>query len=213
MDFTLAGLRNRILTDKLDDPDYDTTVVDNFINDAHSEVFNKLRLSFQEKIFKGDVPVNSNMFQLPADLANLEHCSITGVPGFHRMKMEWRDFFAKFPDADTDTAGEPVAWTLFGDNIIFSRPTDKAYTMNMFYIKKAPTLTEGTSVPATPQEFAEVLLLGAYARVQERDGDLAEAQGTRARFTEQLFDVIEKYGERSIIGPMYVDNAFTSNRR
>ena len=213
MDFTLAGLRQRVLIDKLNDPDYEVDVIDNFINDAHREIFNKLRLSFQEKIFNGAVPTGSNMFQIPADLANLEHCSITGIAGFNGMKMSWRDFFNKFPDADTATPGAPEAWTLFGGNIIFSRPTDKAYTMNMFYIKKAKTLTAGTDIPDTPEEFSEAILLGATRRVQEREDDLPEAQETQTQFTQQLYDVVEKYGERSISGPMYVDNGFTSSRR
>ena len=60
---------------------------------------------------------------------------------------------------------------LYGGNIMLSAPTDKDYTMTMFYIKKPKTLVDNTDVPELPEEFEELLVLGAYKRILDRNED------------------------------------------
>lgn len=52
MDYNLVGLRQRVRIDKLDDEEFDSGVIDNFINDTQRDIFNEYELPFQEKIFQ-----------------------------------------------------------------------------------------------------------------------------------------------------------------
>ncbi len=52
MAYILAGIRSRVQLDKLDDEEYDASIIDNFINDTQRDIFNECELPFMEKISK-----------------------------------------------------------------------------------------------------------------------------------------------------------------
>ena len=93
MEYNLAGLRNRVLVDRLDDDEFDPDVIDNFINDTQRDIFNQYELPFMEKIFSGSIPTGSTMFTLPEDLALIQSQVITGPDGKQHNKHQWVFFF------------------------------------------------------------------------------------------------------------------------
>lgn len=206
MNYTLAGLRQRVMIDKLDDEDFDPEIIDNFINDTQRDIFNQFELPFQEKIFSGVIPAGSTMFQLPADLAQVQSHSIAGVRNFMNNKARFRDFFAAYPDAVNEEAGAPSVWTQYAGNILLNAPTDKDYTLNTYYIRKPKTLDEDTSVPEIPEEFSELLVLGALMRVHDRneDGDLYDK--VAGQYERQLSNLVNRYGFRDASGPIKMKN-------
>ena len=209
MAYNLAGLRQRVVVDKLDDDEFDPDVVDNFINDAHKEILNQFELPFQEQIFKGAIPVGSTMFQLPADVALIQSQTVKGVMGFNGMKMAWRDFFNRYPDADSNDSAAPSTWSLYGRNILLSAPTDDEYDMTIYYIKKPTELNEDTSVPDVPYEFEELLVLGAFKRVLERNEDYDLAAVVGVEYEKQLNLLVGRYGFREADGPITMRNKQT----
>lgn len=200
MDYNLAGLRQRVRIDKLDDEEFDPQVIDNFINDTQRDIFNQFELPFQEKIFQGTIPAGSTMFQLPADLAQLQSQSLSSVPGFSGTKKKWRDFFELYPDNVNETPAAPSAWTLYARNVVFNAPTDQDYTLTMFYIRKPVLLTQDTSVPEIPEEFAELIVLGAYIRVLKRNEDFDQADYVQGEYDRQLDLLVSRYGFREADG-------------
>lgn len=213
MSYNLAGIRKRVLVDKLDDDNFDPEVVDNFINDTLRSIYNQFELPFQEKIFNGTIPAGSTMFQLPSDLAQLQGQSLGGVPGFYNNKMTWRNFIARYPDAVNNEASAPAGWALYGGNIMLSAPTDKDYTMTMFYIKKPKTLVEGTDIPELPEEFEELLVLGAYKRILDRNEDFDLGASVEAQYDKQLTQLVNRYGFRDASGPIIMKNQQIAFRR
>lgn len=213
MAFNLAGIRKRVLVDKLDDDEFDPEVVDNFINDTLRSIYNQFELPFQEKIFQGTIPAGSTMFQLPSDLAQLQGQSLGGVPGFYNNKMTWRNFIARYPDAVNNEASAPAGWALYGGNIMLSAPTDRDYTMTMFYIKKPKTLVDGTDIPELPDEFEELLVLGAYKRILDRNEDFDLGASVDAQFEKQMTQLVNRYGSRDASGPTIMKNQQIAFRR
>lgn len=206
MNYTLAGLRQRVMIDKLDDEDFDPEIIDNFINDTQRDIFNQFELPFQEKIFSGVIPAGSTMFQMPTDVAQVQTHSIAGVRNFMNMKSRFRDFFAAYPDAINETPGAPSVWTQYAGNILLSAPTDKEYTLTTYYIRKPKTLDQDTSVPEIPEEFSELLVLGALMRVHDRneDGDLYDK--VAGQYERQLSSLVNRYGFRDASGPIKMKN-------
>lgn len=206
MEYNLAGIRQRILVDKLDDDEFDPQIVDNFLNDAQRDIFNQFELPFQEKIFQGTIPAGSTMFQLPSDVAQVQSRTVAGVPGFNGMKMQWRDFFRSYPDADNETPGAPSLWTQYAGNILLSTPTDQDYTMTLFYIRKPKILVENGDVPEIPEEFSELLILGAFKRILERNEDFDLANEVEADYQRILLQLVNRYGARDADGPIIMKN-------
>lgn len=210
MDYNLAGIRQRVLIDKLDDDEFDPNVVDNFINDTQRDIFNQFELPFMEKIFSGSLPTGSTMFTLPSDVAVIQSQVITSPDGQQKDMangyLDFRTFNKLYPTPANNTASEVVNWTSYAGNMITSAPTDQDYTMTIYYIKKPKVLSQGTDVPDVPEEFSEALVLGALRRVQERNEDYDLAGQTQAAYTGMVMQMAERYGFRISNGPIKMKN-------
>lgn len=213
MDYTLQAIVSRVQTDKLDDDEFDTGIISNFVNDTQRDIFNQFELPFQEKIFAGTVPETSSMVNTPTDLALLQSVSMTDVPGFAAMRMNWKDFFEKYPDNTSADPGKPCAWTLYAGNIIFDKPTDADYTLTMFYIRKPITLTTGTQVPEIPYEFEELLVLGAYIRCLKFNEDNDQAAYHEGEYNKMLDLLVSRYGGRISPGSVKMKSRQVAMRR
>lgn len=205
MDYTLAGLRQRIVDDKLDDDEFDPDIVDNFINDAQRDIFNQFELPFQEKIFEGSIPIGATMVELPQDVALIQSQYLAGAPNFANRKMKFTDFFQKNQDIINEKPSTPDTWTQYAGNILLSAPTDKEYKLTVFYVRKPKDLLQNQDIPEIPSEFSELLILGAFMRIQKRNEDFDLAQNTEAEYDKQLMQLVNRYGLRST-GPIKLPN-------
>lgn len=206
MDYNLAGLRQRVLVDKLDDDEFDPNIVDRFINDTQRDIFNQFELPFQEKIFQGTIPAGATMFQLPSDVALIQSQTLAGVRNFAQLKCDWRNFFQAYPDVANETPAQPSYWTQYAGNILLSAPTDQEYTMTLFYVKKPQKLEEDANVPELPEEFSELLVLGAFIRILKRNEDFDLAAQESIEYQRILTLLVNRYGFRAADGPIKMKN-------
>ncbi len=211
MEYNLAGIRQRVLIDKLDDEEFDPGIVDRFINDTQRDIFNEYELTFQEKIFSGTIPSGSTMFQIPGDVAEILSQVVTSPTDGSQKDLKdsylaFREFNRLYPVPLNNQPGQISRWTLFGKNMIVSSPTDKPYTMTIFYITKPDVLTENSDVPQIPEEFSELLVLGAFMRVQKRNEDYDQAAITEGEYKNQLNLLVSRYGFRKSDGPIKMRN-------
>ena len=218
MDYNLAGIRERVINDKLDDDEFDPGIVDRFINDAQRDIFNQFELSFQEGIFSGAVPVDATIFQYPTDVAIAQSHVITAPDGsqkdLHDGYLDFRTFNSMFPTPANNTPGAIGYWTLYGGNILTSCPTDDEYTLTIFYIKKPTKLVEDDDVPQIPEEFSELLVLGAYIRVLQRNEDFDQADYIKKNeYNNQLDLLVSRYGFRKSDGPIKMKNQQVNIRK
>ena len=216
MDYTLAGIRQQVLVDRLDDDEFDPQVADNFINHAQRDIFRQFKLPFMEKIFSGSLPTGSTMFALPADVALPQSFTLADADGnnYNMMdtRMEFRPFNEQFPVPANNEAGPITNWTLYAGQLITSAPTDQDYTMTMFYYKTPVKLLQDTDVPQVPEEFSELLVLGALKRIHERNEDYDLAGAVTAEYTNQLSQMVDQYGYRIADGPIIMKNRQTRTR-
>ena len=201
MAYTLAGIRQRVLEDKLDDTEFTGAIVDRFINDTQRSIFNTYELPFMEKVFAGTLPLGEYIFAFPADYQILQALKIISPDGSIKdisdNYIPFREFNRVYPVPSNNTAGVPAAWTLHGNQLYLDKPTDQIYVLEMHYLKKPATLTDDGDIPALPYEFEELLVLGAYYRVLERneDFDLA-AFYKNGDYTDELDKLEARYGKR-----------------
>ena len=200
MEYTLAGLRTNIIQDRLDDDEFSQSTVDGFINDSIKEIFNQFELPFQEKIFAGTLPATSTIFALPKDLVQLQDAIITApedeATNLMSKYADFRSFNESFTTPSTNEPGNVETWTLYAGNIMLSRPTDKDYTLTLFYIKKPKKLELDADVPDVPEEFSELIILGAYMRCLKKNEDFDIATYVENDYNKELDLLVSKYGYR-----------------
>lgn len=201
MAYNRAYIRQRVLEDKLDDTAYNAGVVDRFINDAQKSIFNTYELPFMEKSFAGALPEAGYVYNLPTDLQTVVGLRMVEPQGkrfdLSQNYIPYKQFNRLYPTPEYNGVGTPRVWTLFGGKIYFDKPTDRVYTLEVDYIKKAVPLTDDAQVPEIPEEFEEVLVLGTYYRVLQRneDNDLAAYIKT-GEYTDELDKMVSKLGTR-----------------
>lgn len=201
MAYTLAGIRQRVINDKLDDTSYDTAIVDRFINDAQRSIFNTYELPFMEKTFAGTLPDGGYVFTFPGDYQTVQSLKVVDPTGDRQditaNYIPFRQFNRAYPVPTQNPKGKPVIWTLHGNRLYFSQPTDKVYTLELYYVKKADTLIDDGQVPELPSEWEELLVLGAYYRVLERNEDFDLASFYKnGDYTDELDKLESRLGKR-----------------
>lgn len=205
MEYTLSELRRDVAIDMLDDEEYDAGIIDRALNKTQREIFNQFELTFQEKIFSGTIPTASTMFKYPTDLALAQDHIVTSPDGqqssLKHLYIPFERFNQMYPTPANNKPGPITAWTSYGGNIITSAPTDQEYTIDFYYIKKPALLKADTDVPEIPEEFSELLVLGAYIRIAKRNEDLDLANVAVQDYAAMLNKLVERYGYR-MTGPI-----------
>ncbi len=150
------------------------------------------------------------MFKLPDDAALVQSRVVTSPDGSQRNikpgYIAFREFNTSYPTQGNNTPAAISYWTLFANNMILSQPTDKEYTLNLFYIKKPKTLTQNSDIPEVPEEFAELLVLGAYMRILSRNEDTDLKTTVEAEYNQLLNMLVNRYGYRQADGPIKMKN-------
>lgn len=201
MAYDLSYIRDRVLDDKLDDTSFDPDIVDRFVNDAQRSIFNTYELPFAEKVFAGLLSIGDYIFAFPDDYQALQALKIVDPNENRRditkLYMPFRQFNESFPTPANNTAGTPGAWTIHGSRLYFDKPTDQAYTLELYYLKKPTKLEDDSDVPEIPEEFEEALVLGAYYRVLERNEDFDLASYYKnGDYTDELDKMVNRLGLR-----------------
>lgn len=212
MEYTLEGIRQRVLIDKLDDEEFDPGIVDRFINDTQRNIFNQYELTFQEKIFQGVLPAEQTMFKFPADVSKLQAIVVVGPDGQEEdlsyTRMTFRQFNKAFPTPANQTPENGIGyWTLYGGNMLLSHPLKDDHTLKLFYIKKPTRMVNPGDVPEIPEEFEELLINGAFIRIQKRNEDYDLAAVTENEYNNDLNLLVTRYGDRIADGPIKMQNS------
>lgn len=206
MAYDLSSIRNQVIDDKLDDTSFDPAVVDRFINATQRDIFNTYELPFMEKIDSQSLTPGDHIFLYPTDLQVLQSAVITDPDGYQRdithLYIPYKEFNQRFPTPANNTAGPVTYWTSYAGVMYTSNPTDTTYTLELFYLKRAVTLEDDADVPSIPEEFQELLVLGAFKRILQRNEDYDMGAAVANEYNDQLDKLVNRYGFRITGGPV-----------
>lgn len=216
MEYNLLGIRNQVINDKLDDPMFEADVVDRFINTAQRWIFNQFELPFTEGRFSGVIAAGQTVFEFPKDVQVPQSLVLTTADEQKDISDDYvlfRQFFQAFPKPESNSPGTPTYWTSHAGKLYLSQPTDKAYQLDTFYIKKPTLLTDDADVPEVPEEFQELLILGAYSRVLKRNEDWDMAAIVDTEIDNEISMLNNRYGFRIQHGAVKMKNRQIQMRR
>lgn len=182
MSYTLASIRTQVLN-RLSDQNFSTAIINQFINDEQREIFNYFDLPFNRTTTPHTINQGENIIALPSGHQKTKGLRIiapqnydTDLTQYYLPWGRFKQYFRQEPDYYSES--DLVWWTIYNSNIEFSNNADKTYTLEQDYLITPTPLEEDNDVPEVPEEFQEILVLGALVRALEvnDDNDIAQYQ-------------------------------------
>ena len=168
---------------KLDDMQFDASKVDSAINWFIFELLNNNRISFMEG--STNIPFNQGDTEvsLPAEY-QVGTNIISIIPGVEpysiwKDRVEYVDFMLRFPGFSTAAQSRVKQWTYYGRKIRFSAPVLEGGNLFVDFVKRPEKVTADAGVLVIPDNYEEMVVIGATARVMEMNEDYAEAAQER----------------------------------
>ena len=195
MPLTLDYMRSIVLS-RLDDADFETTYLDQALNEAQWDLLNKRNLTFLETSQTAVMLAGTNTVPYPSDIRTLTGVRVVaaGIQSYDITEnfVDYADFqLSNYPQTAVTT---PLWWTTYAGNMIFPGLADKDYTVTFDYIKKASRV-DGVTVNTflIPDEFQELLKIGAYMRIAKREDDYDVKNQEQLDFEKLKIDMIHAY--------------------
>lgn len=198
--YNLGGLINRLQT-RLDDAEYPADTLTQYLNDTLFEVLGEAHYQFLERIFK-QYADGSGMFMLPCDyqtVLNFTYKLNGNVAPFKYMPA--KDFMSM----DKHDGVKNYYYTVYAGQIFFSLPpigdnNDDYYELTLYYLAKPQALSQNTDVPIIPQEFGEILVLGAQMRAERGRDNFDYAGIYKNEYDELVTNMKLRYCPRQLEG-------------
>lgn len=195
----LTSLRNAVKRYGFDDSD----PLDEWINAAMFDISGATDWPWLEDYLPNILTsAGSELISLPANLGKI----ISLRDRTNKAKIDYTGRKAFEMDIEDPTSGGiPESYTLVGSNALQLYPVpDGAYTVDLYYQKEIPSLSDGADVPDIPERAHYTIVLGAV-----RYGLMAESEEERAKEAESLYNdslgrLMTYYGMRELDEPAQV---------
>ena len=205
MPYNLSTVRDNV-RNKLDDDDYEQNFLDRAINYAQWQITNKNQFSFMEDSENLAIGLGDTETSLPADFHEHLYLVLTSPvdvrANITNQYMDYKDFIDTYIDPSLNQAARPYYWSEYARAIKFANPADQAYTLRLDYLRKSPQLVNDSDVPDIPEEFQELLELGAYMRIAKREDDYDVKSQEQLDYNSLLLDLKHVYGRKKRPGGM-----------
>ncbi|MCA1565823.1 MAG: hypothetical protein LC803_09335 [Acidobacteria bacterium] len=184
----------------------DSTLTDSLITtwlqETQDGVLGHYRLSFLETSTTATLSINDLTRAYPTDLQvvlglKLDDGAQVSEPSF----LSYQEFTKLYPAPEYATASWPQAVTDYGRALYWSCPFDRAYILNLRYIRKPVQLTSGAVVPDVPVEYRELMIRGALQRVEEYRENFDIAAFHSRKVEDLAEDLLQRYGARQLMTP------------
>tara|TARA_R110000782_G_scaffold121417_1_gene212478 strand:- start:655 stop:1317 length:663 start_codon:yes stop_codon:yes gene_type:complete len=212
MAYDLNDIRTRVRA-KIKDSSYSASNIDGFIDDAQMEIADLYPWQFFQKAVTGTLTVGDYTYELQDDHQTTErliilHPTDNSYRNITNNFLPADEFYIRFPAPDTQTNGQPLFWTEFGDQRYFNCPAGLEYRLRTYYRKIPTELSTDAQVPELPRNFREALVLGAAYRCEEERDNYDIAAVLQNRFNDKVSDLMTRLANTTTAGPDTVIGGF-----
>lgn len=211
MALQLPDIRQAVRSN-LDDMQYDSSKIDAAINWFQYELFNNTRTGLMETSVTLNPTAGATSVPFPDDFQVMLNLTVTSpsIYSIWNYRMPQQTFDRDFPGYGSYAARDLYETTVYGRTLRFSAPLRTNTTLVMDYVRKPAKATESSPVLEVPDQYEELVVLGAQARVMEVNEDFAEAAQIRDNLDPLMTVFIRNEGRGgAIAGPRLM----RSNRR
>lgn len=201
MAFTFLGLKTK-LTTQIGDPNLDSTVMGDALNYTEQSIFDTFDLTLNSSQQTNAVAEGANTLTsaMPTDYQRLSSLYISSPAALATNLTEYyvtpKKFREIYPNAGTYT-GPLQEWT-YWTSIEFAMLSSAAVTVKLDYVKTITIMSADADVPTIPQQFEELLMLGAKMRVYEQKEDFDYANQFTNRYADLLEAFVNRYSTRQV---------------
>lgn len=170
----LAGLVERV-KHRLKDADYDEQDIKQFLNEAYFEVMNDGHYSFLERTYQMFASESAKL-ETPCDFQSV--AKLTANDGNKLKSLKYMPYDEYF-NHEEDSAINNYSYTIFGNNLLFTvpkLPENQYYTIQLYYLAKPVAMVADDDKTLIPNEFSEILVLGALKRAERLRDNFDYAQ-------------------------------------
>lgn len=195
MAYTCSDIISQV-SSRLKDASISNATILQFINDTNREICNRYNWDFMQDTasFSTTASVASyTLASVASDLQKLVSLRITSPDESEiwLQPLESSVFDRYIADPTSSSEGVPQYYYMWGDSIyLFSIP-DGVYDTEVRYVKK-PTTLESDDQPDIPEEFQEVVMLGALYRSLQTNDDFDQALVIKNQMDIQVVDMIKR---------------------
>ena len=180
------------------DSSFDADLITEYLQEVHDEVLSRSRFPFMEVSDTDTVLAGSTEYDLSDEVDVV--VSLELVDDSNRAVkpryLGYQEFYDRY-EPDVASAATPCHYTIFASTIVWQAPLDRAYTMNIRYIK-TPTALEASTEPDIPERFKAILINGALQRVAEYRGNYDIAALHERKVEELTEDMLGRLSLRQV---------------
>lgn len=194
-----------LVRNRLDDQSYEASKLLQFLNDANREITTAQRWRFMEGVFLGNITIGTNSYALPAGFQAAINFTLTDPDANARFVsyMPYEIYDQKYPDPTALGSATPTLWTFYANSLIIGPGLpDKAYTMQLRYIKSPVTLVNTTDLLDVPDDFSEIVVLSAYRRALMTNDNFDQAQIIQQEVDEKMEAMSDRLQSRQFGEPI-----------
>lgn len=197
MAYNLASVRERV-RNRLDDEDFEQEYLDRAINYAQWDITNNNKFKFLETTEILTVNQGDYTVALPTNFHEYQYLRVLGTNPYNitQKYMDYEDFIDSFIDPSSAQQSPPYHWSEYAQAIQLATPANQTYSLRLDFQRKAAELVNETDVPDIPEEFAELLELGAYMRIAKREDDYDVKSAEMMDYNKLLVDLKSVYGRK-----------------
>lgn len=202
MAYTLSDLVSRVQT-RIKDTGFSSTTIKQFIDETQLDVFNEYRLPFmqttQNYTLTAGVADITNGSGLPTNFVQAIDLYITS--GGLEAVLPFKDvsevdrYYTDPADTSTHPSNIPQFAYKYGETINIYPAPASAYTATLRYYKRPDELTDDADVPEIPEEFKELLVVGAAYRVFQVKDNYDKAAILENKYMELLQKLAVRYSQ------------------
>lgn len=195
MAYTANDIISRVQA-RLKDASVSNTAILQFINDVNREICNRYQLDFMQTSTTFNTTAGDNTYALTsiaADIQQLYSLKVTTPNNaeIYLQPMTADELDRVLPDLTSQSQGAPTKYYLWGDVVNLYPIPDGTYTIEARYIKTPTTLTSG-SQPDIPEEFNEIVVLGALYRAMQTNDNFDQALIIKSQMDTQVVDMLKR---------------------
>lgn len=198
---------NSLITEirlKAKDPSFSETLITSYLQDTQDQVLSRSRFPFMEVSITPTLTTSSVDYTPPTDVDVILWLSLKdpATNAITTPNSRPYDTFSKYHlNPALAVASVPNDFTMFGGKVLWDAPLDKAYVLNLKYLKKSAQLTSSSVVPDVPVGYKQILVRGALSGIEEYRENFDIAAVHQRKVEELTEDMLTRLSLRQLVTP------------
>jgi len=191
-----------------DGPQVNRKRVENWVNEGQYQIAREVEAPEFQETWVLTVKQGTWKYPLPADFLRIQDIYYPELVARLR-PLDIQQFDMSAP---ARFEGPPEMYTLYQNELwVFPTPNNATDTLEVRYIKNAPTLKVESDVPLVNRNYLHLLVTYAVVRAFEAEDDAEMAQSHKARWKEDLDAYATDVQWRVVDRPRVLDGSWTGS--